>query len=693
MNDEGGRKKERGEKERGYDERGEEERGEKGRGEDERGEDERGEKGRGEDERGEKGRGEDERGEKGRGEKGRGEDERGDKGRRGEKGRDEKGRGEYEKGEDERGEDERSEKGRGEDERGDERGEKGRGEEERSEDEISEDEISEEERTDEERNEEALRVKQNDAMRTAVSRRDVATVVSLLEQKAGFVPPRQHSQPLGIPPLRQPSSNLPCYLPYANQLATAVVCGATERVKQVIDGAPLDDPYNGIQGRWTPLMLASVFGYLDIVILLLDAGAATGLQDLYGQTALMLATYAGHPDIVAAILTTSTVSIDVQDKEGMSAIEITLSRWSKKVAGDERKFIAIAGTLIHAGANTNTINSMSCLTLLCTAVKHNIPLMTNMLVEAKADVNMRSTNSQGHLPLYSAVVNGYSKVASYLLQSKADTNSTDLVHQYPLLMVAVLGGNADVISALIEGGVSPSQQRVLCTRTAVTLVMDYVFKYPHTDGAMLQQLIDAGADLDTETRFGNALYVALFGNSYNNCRQKAEMLLKGGASLNTTTNNSNNNNKHTILYHSLFRGSESEVKLFLSYGAELTTAETKAFEERVSSLQNVHNRNIIERKVDLVDEYKRKKEAVITNVMKMSSLYPKLWKVVFSYTKIPHMAVIEKIRGKCISLYHLLFCCRCYLPFPLSVISFLTFYPFSLFSFFPFLLFPFSFLG
>ena len=52
----------------------------------------------------------------------------------------------------------------------------------------------------------------------------------------------------------------------------------------------------------TALMHASFQGHIDIVRLLLDAGADKSLRDVSGTTALIHASYVGHIDIVRLLL-------------------------------------------------------------------------------------------------------------------------------------------------------------------------------------------------------------------------------------------------------------------------------------------------------------------------------------------------------------------------------------------------------
>lgn len=60
-------------------------------------------------------------------------------------------------------------------------------------------------------------------------------------------------------------------------------------------------------------MLAVSHGRLEMVQLLLEAGADINLQDEDGSTALMCATEHGHVDIVKSLLEHSDIDISLKD--------------------------------------------------------------------------------------------------------------------------------------------------------------------------------------------------------------------------------------------------------------------------------------------------------------------------------------------------------------------------------------------
>lgn len=74
----------------------------------------------------------------------------------------------------------------------------------------------------------------------------------------------------------------------------------------------------------TALMLAVSHGNLDMVQILLDAGADINIQDEDGSTALMCAAEHGKIDIVKLLLAQTDCDSSVQDVDGSTALKIAL---------------------------------------------------------------------------------------------------------------------------------------------------------------------------------------------------------------------------------------------------------------------------------------------------------------------------------------------------------------------------------
>ena len=78
-----------------------------------------------------------------------------------------------------------------------------------------------------------------------------------------------------------------------------------------------------IQDQWgnTALIWASYWGHLEIVQLLVEKGADVDIQDNWGNTALIIASYWGHLEVVI-YLVEKGAKIDIQNKDGWTALDL-----------------------------------------------------------------------------------------------------------------------------------------------------------------------------------------------------------------------------------------------------------------------------------------------------------------------------------------------------------------------------------
>ncbi|CAG0885366.1 unnamed protein product [Darwinula stevensoni] len=96
----------------------------------------------------------------------------------------------------------------------------------------------------------------------------------------------------------------------------------------------------------TALMLAVSHGRLDMVRLLIDAGADLNIQDADGSTALMCASEHGHLDIVRYILAQPDCDASMVDSDGSTALQIAMDAGHKDI-----------GVLLYAHMNFSRGNS------------------------------------------------------------------------------------------------------------------------------------------------------------------------------------------------------------------------------------------------------------------------------------------------------------------------------------------------
>ena len=293
-----------------------------------------------------------------------------------------------------------------------------------------------------------------------------------------------------------------------NSLWWAAGFGETEILRELLRaGADVDEPYDhGI----TPLMLASATGEADCVRLLINAGADVNAQDRrivadvyyigsgtvsskrkidYGwqvdrQTPLILAAREGHVDVMQLLLEAGA-KLGVTDGDGKYAADYAKESDDPEI---RRVFEEFIQQQLTETASSEAVPQ----TDLHDACRSGDAKRVKELLDAGASVHDK--DADGFTPLMAAAASGHSSLCQALLLLGADAAAQDEQGQ-TALMSAVEGSHEEVIRAFFEVdyhsrmGSAPSQFR----RLAV-------------DGGLLEgvDLTDVGSiEIATEARDRN----------------------------------------------------------------------------------------------------------------------------------------------------------------------------------------------
>eukprot|EP00439_Symbiodinium_sp_Y106_P047492 s709_g6.t1 len=164
------------------------------------------------------------------------------------------------------------------------------------------------------------------------------------------------------------------------------------------------DPDKAANEGYTPLIIATVNGHVEIVSLLLEASADKDLSDHEGSTPLTEASSNGR--------------------------------------------VEIAGMLIEAGANKDKAANEGFTPLIAAVVYDHVEIVRQLL-EASADPDL--ADHEGKTPLTAASVEGLVEHVRLLLEAGASKDAADNDGRTPLIVVSV-SGHVEIARLLLEAG-------------------------------------------------------------------------------------------------------------------------------------------------------------------------------------------------------------------------------------------------
>lgn len=220
--------------------------------------------------------------------------------------------------------------------------------------------------------------------------------------------------------------------------------GNLEEVRQLVaNGSAIDDMGTN---NTTPLMVASGAGHADVVAFLLEHGADVHKKDTPGFTALAWALEKFHVDI-ATLLLQKGADINAQSATGQTVLMRALYQGNNDVV----EF------LIQNGADVNLKDNQGFAAWTVAVVKDDLDAV-KMLIEQGAKIDVES--SEGVTPLMSAAYHRSSKVFSLLMEKEPDTNKLTKKGWSALTFAAMGAGDTSkefdpsIMQKLIDAGAS-----------------------------------------------------------------------------------------------------------------------------------------------------------------------------------------------------------------------------------------------
>lgn len=237
-------------------------------------------------------------------------------------------------------------------------------------------------------------------------------------------------------------------------LPNAAETGDTARLQELLhQGFPVDQ--RGGSMDETALVVAARRGNLEIVKILLNAGADINAKTKYGDTSLTAATHFCHPYIAEYLIEQGA---DVNAKnDGFGSTPLMLA--------SECNDLEIVKTLIKKGAKIDEKNKSGGTSLMAASAKGHGEIVQS-LIRLGADVNL--TESRGNDALQYAVYRGHLSVVKALLENGAMPNRKNQSGMLPL-HVAIYQNNSSIAKLLLSMGANPNITALLDPKIAGTM--------------------------------------------------------------------------------------------------------------------------------------------------------------------------------------------------------------------------------
>jgi ankyrin repeat protein len=217
-------------------------------------------------------------------------------------------------------------------------------------------------------------------------------------------------------------------------------------------------------------------GSLDLMSLMIEAGAEVDVTGNDGVKAIMLGAYAGDLDVVQYLISETGASIEHANHDNHTALFIAAQGGHVEVV----RALLVAGAVVGA---TNNEGWTPLLVASLTGYAH----ITQILLEFGADPNQ--CNDSGETPLYMTCPEGHAEVVQLLIGHFSHSGvSSQTYDGLTAMSMAAKGGHLHVVRLLTEAGGNIDHQ----DNYGFTPLLSASYK---RDSDVVQYLIDAGADL------------------------------------------------------------------------------------------------------------------------------------------------------------------------------------------------------
>eukprot|EP00300_Choanocystis_sp_HF-7_P012087 c17742_g1_i1.p1 GENE.c17742_g1_i1~~c17742_g1_i1.p1 ORF type:complete len:722 (+),score=127.26 c17742_g1_i1:33-2168(+) len=241
------------------------------------------------------------------------------------------------------------------------------------------------------------------------------------------------------------------------------------------------------EGDLTPLCVACRKGALDVVCFLVEVGCDVMARTCVGLTPLHIASCNGHLDVVEYLASLTQVDINAGSFQDVSLLCLATTKDLMTLPGP------LEVPVSTCGFKRNREDLVR---------RYNIPPEAECLVNfmrrlSRYDEEIQHIPNQGFTPLHIASCSGEFEVVRFLIErAKADITRTT-VHGHTCLHVAAGGSRVEIGLFLLAAGAQIDAKALDLSEP-----LHIAAREAATD-AMLHTLVEAGADLNAQTRDGS----------------------------------------------------------------------------------------------------------------------------------------------------------------------------------------------
>ena len=303
-------------------------------------------------------------------------------------------------------------------------------------------------------------------------------------------------------------------------LMLAAYSGHTETVRYLV-GLPDVDVNHLSAHTHTALQFAVDEGEVDVVQVLIDAGADINIQNDEGSSPLNTACASGALDVVK-MLVEAGAGLRATDNKGHTCLILAARFRQTKIV---RYLVGLPEVELN---HRDTVKNF---TALHYSVENEDTDVVRVLIDAGADIETRG--NYGRSPLHSACVLGALDVVKILVRAGAGVRATNN-KGHTCLILAVRFRQTKIVRYLV--GLPEVELNHRDTEKNFT-ALHYAVENEDTD--VVRVLIDAGADIETRGNYGRS---PLHSACVLGALDVVKILVRAGAGVRAT-----NNKGHTCL--------------------------------------------------------------------------------------------------------------------------------------------------